>query len=46
MVGNWMKVLASVDDVVLRHDTSNCLIAGISFHDCVEGSIELGEDGG
>ena len=45
MVLNWMKLLASVDDVVLRQDTSNSLIASISFHDCLKGSIELGEEG-
>ena len=45
MVLNWMKLFASVDDVVLRQDTSNCLIARISFHDCLESSIKLSEDG-
>ena len=45
IVLNWMKLLASVDDVVLRQDTSNCLIASISFHDCLNSSIKLGEDG-
>ena len=42
---NWMKLVASIDDMVLRQDTSDCLIASISFHDCHKGSIELGEDG-
>ena len=42
---HWMKLLAFVDDMVLRQDTSNSLIAGISFHDCLKGSIKLGEDG-
>ena len=46
MVRNWIKLLASVDDMVLRQDTSNCLIASIGFHNCVKDSIELGEDGG
>ena len=45
MVRNWMQVLVYVEDVVLREDTSNCLIACISFHDCLKGSIKLGEDG-
>ena len=45
MVRNWMKLLASVDDMVLRQDTSDCLIASISFHNCLKGSIKLGEDG-
>ena len=45
MVLNWMKLLASVDDIVLRQDTSYCLIANISFYDCIKGSMQLGEDG-
>ena len=45
IVLNWMKLLASVDDVVLRQDTSNCLIASIRFYDCLKGSIKLGKDG-
>ena len=45
VVVNWMKLLASVDDMVLRQNTSNCLIARISSHDCLEGTDELGEDG-
>ena len=44
MVLNWMELLAFVDDMVLRQNTSNCLIAGISFHDCLKGSIKLGEN--
>ena len=44
MVVNWIKLFTSVDNVVLRQDTSNCLIASISFHKCLEGSIELGKD--
>ena len=39
-----MKLLASANNVVLRQDTSSCLIAGIGFHDRLEGSIEVGED--
>ena len=39
-----MELLASVDAMVLRLDTSNCLIDSIGFHDCFKGSIELGED--
>ena len=42
---NWMYLLASVDNVVLRQDTSNCLIGGINFHDCLKVSVELVEDG-
>ena len=45
MVLNWMELLASVDDMVLRQDTSNCLIAGIRSHDYLKGSIELSKDG-
>ena len=46
MVLKWMKLLAFVDDLVLRQDTSNCLIASISFHNCLKRSIKLGEDRG
>ena len=31
---NWMKVFASVDEVVLGQDTSNCLIVRVDVHDC------------
>ena len=44
VVRNWMKLLAYVDNVVLRQDTSNCLIASISFHDWSKGSIKLDVD--
>ena len=45
MVLNWIKLVASVGDVVLRQDTSDCLIVSVGFHDCLEGSVELCEDG-
>ena len=45
MVLNWMKLLVSVDNVILREDTSNGLITSIGFHDCLESSVELGKDG-
>ena len=45
VVLNWMKLLRFVDELVLRQDTSNCLIANIGFHNCLQGSIELSEDG-
>ena len=45
MVLHWMKLLASVDNMVLRQDTSNCLIASISLYNCVEDSVKLGNDG-
>ena len=45
VVVNWMKLLASADYVLLKQDTSNCLLARINFHNCLKCSIELGEDG-
>ena len=45
VVLTWMKLLASVDNVVLRQDTNNSLIASISFYNYLEGSIELSKDG-
>ena len=42
---DYIDLFAYVDDMVLRKDTSNCLIATIGFHNCLEGSIELDEDG-
>ena len=44
MVLHWMMLFASVDNVVLRQDTSNCLIARVGFYDCLEESIELCEE--
>ena len=43
MVLNWMKLFASVADMVLGQDTSNCLLASIGFHDCPLGSMKLSE---
>ena len=40
-----MKLLVLVDDMILRQDTSNGLITGIGFHNCVKVSIELDDDG-
>ena len=45
MLWNWTKLYVFVDDVILRQDTSNCFIASIDFHDCLDGSIELVKDG-
>ena len=45
MVLNWIKMLASIDDVILRQDPSNCLIASSWLNDCVEHSIKVGDDG-
>lgn len=42
---NWVKLLCSIDDVILAQDTSYCLVMVISFYNCVQGSMELGEDG-
>ena len=36
-----MKLFVSIDNVVLRQDTSNCVIASISLHNFLEDSIEL-----
>ena len=40
-----MKLFASVDRVVLKQETSNGLVASIAFYNCLEVSVELGEDG-
>ena len=45
MVLDGVKLLYSVDVMVLRQDTGYCLVAGINFHDCLQVSVELGEDG-
>ena len=45
VVLDWMKLFASVGNVVLGWDASNCLIASIGFHNCSKDSIELGDDG-
>ena len=39
-----MKLFASVDIMVLRQDSSNCSIASVRFHDCLQGSIEVCKD--
>ena len=44
IVLNWMQLLAFVNHIVFRQCTSNCLMASISLYDCLESSIELGED--
>ena len=43
MVLNWIELFTSVDEVILRQDTGNCLIASIGFYNDLEISIELGE---
>ena len=45
MVLNGVKLLCSIDLVVLKQDAGYCLVAGISFHDCLEVSVVLVEDG-
>ena len=45
MVLKWGKMFSSVDDMVLRQDTSNCLRTSISFYDCAQCFIDLGEVG-
>ena len=45
MVHDRVKLFHSVDLVVLRQDACYCLVAGIGFHDCLEFSVELSEDG-
>ena len=42
---NWVELFASFNNMVLRQDTSNCLILSIRTHDCLVGSVELGADG-
>ena len=46
VVRDGVKLLCSVDNVVLRQDTCNSLITGISFHDGLKGTVELCEDRG
>ena len=46
MVHDGVKLLCSVDMVVLRQDTCNSLIAGIGFRDGLKGTIELRKDRG
>ena len=41
-----VKLLCSVDNVVSRQETGNSLIAGISFHNGLNGCIELRKDSG
>ena len=40
-----MTVHTSINDMVLRPDTSTYLIVTISFHACYKGSVKLGENG-
>ena len=46
VVLDGVKLLCSVDNVVLRQDTCNSLIAGISCHDGLKGTVELCKDRG
>ena len=42
---HYIKLLAYINHIELRQDTSNCLLASISFHNCAESAVELSEDG-
>ena len=42
---NRVMLLCPVNLVVMRNDAGYCLVAPIGFHDCLEVSIELDEDG-
>ena len=44
VVLNGVKLLCSVDTMVLRQDTCKSLIAGIGFYNGLEGKIELRKD--
>ena len=46
VVLDGVKLLCSVDNVLLRQDTCNSLLAGISFHDGLQSTVELREDRG
>ena len=46
VVLDGVKLLCSVDNVVLRQDTGNSLIAGISLHNGLKGMVELCENSG
>ena len=46
VVLDGVELLNSVDDVVLRQDACDCMVAGIGFHNSLEGTIELREDRG
>lgn len=41
---NWMKVFVCIDYIVLVQPTSNFLIPGISFPDCLASSLNLYKD--
>ena len=46
MVLDGVKLLSSVNNVVLRQDTCNSLSAGIGFYNGPKGTIELRKDRG
>ena len=41
VVLDWIKLLPSADDMVLKQDTSKSLNTRISFDDCLQSSVEL-----
>ena len=42
---NMVELFVSIDDLICRKDTSYNLIASIGFHNSLERSVALGEDG-
>ena len=44
MALKWMELLPYVYDVVLRQDTRNCLLASLSFDNCLQGFMQLSEE--
>ena len=44
VVFNGIKLLCSINDMILRQDAGNSLVAGVGFHYCLKGSGELYED--
>ena len=46
MVLDGVELVYYLHNIVLRQDSCNCLIAGISFHHVIKGTLELWEDRG
>ena len=44
LVFNRVKLLSTVDNVVLQQDTCNGMVAGIGFQNSLKRMIELSED--
>ena len=45
MILDWIKLFASIDDIVLRQDANNCWITSIGIYNGLKSSIQLGKDG-